>query len=129
MPGALLDTSVLIAPDASGATAVPAAAISAVSMGELRAGVLRAPTATERTARAARLEAIRSAYLPIPVDEAIADEYGRALALARDGGQPAKATDLLIIATAAATGRALVTRDERQASLARRAGLAVVVPA
>lgn len=69
------------------------------------------------------------AYLPIPVDEAIADEYGRALALARDDGQPAKATDLLIIATAAATGRALVTRDERQASLARRAGLAVVVPA
>jgi predicted nucleic acid-binding protein len=123
---ALLDTSVLISADPAIATAAPAAAISVISIGELHAGVLRAPTPSTRAARAARLEAIRSAYLPLPVDDAVADEYGRALATARDEGRIEKATDLLIIATAAATRRSLVTLDERQARLAHRLGLEVV---
>jgi predicted nucleic acid-binding protein len=126
MPAALLDTSVLISADPEVAGAVPEAAISVVSIGELRAGVLRAPTPSARVARAARLDAIRSAYLPLPVDETVAEEYGRALATARDEGRTEKATDLLIIATAAATHRALVTLDEGQARLAHRLGLDVV---
>ncbi|MBA3306972.1 MAG: hypothetical protein H0U25_13770 [Thermoleophilaceae bacterium] len=36
-----------------------------------------------------------------------------------------KATDLLILATAAANGRVLWTLDERQAALAREVGVAV----
>jgi predicted nucleic acid-binding protein len=56
------------------------------------------------------------------VDEAVARRYGEVLAMARREGRTAKASDLLIIATARATGRRLVTRDERQARLARAAG-------
>jgi predicted nuclease of predicted toxin-antitoxin system len=36
-----------------------------------------------------------------------------------------KATDLIIIATASATGRTLITLDDGQASLARAAGVAI----
>jgi len=69
--GALLDTSVLIA--AAGAGVLPdAAAISVVSIGELRAGVLLARTDAERRARERRLAAVRAAFLPVPVDEAAA---------------------------------------------------------
>jgi hypothetical protein len=50
---------------------------------------------------------------------------GDLLALARAQGRASKATDLLIIATASATGRTLLTLDDAQASLARNAGVAV----
>jgi len=121
--GALLDTSVLIA--AAGAGVLPdAAAISVVSIGELRAGVLLARTDAERRARERRLAAVRAAFLPVPVDEAAAVRYGDVLALARREGRTAKATDLLIIATALATRRVLVTLDDRQRALAKAAGAA-----
>jgi len=47
------------------------------------------------------------------------------LAAARSAGRTTKATELLIIATAKATGRGLHTRDARQAVLAQAAGIAV----
>jgi predicted nucleic acid-binding protein len=50
------------------------------------------------------------------------------LATARREGRTAKATDLLIIATARATQRRLVTLDDRQAKLARASGIDVHVP-
>jgi len=53
------------------------------------------------------------------------DVLGETLAVARAEGRTAKATDLLIIATAVAHGRRLHTRDERQAGLARAAGITV----
>lgn len=124
--GALLDTSVLIAGPKELGGLPPTAAISVVSVGELHAGVLLAHDAT-RVARRARLDAIRAAYAALPVDGAVAEHYGGILALARSQGRTAKATDLLIIATAAAGDRALHTRDERQASLARLAGVSVHV--
>jgi predicted nuclease of predicted toxin-antitoxin system len=43
-------------------------------------------------------------------------------------GRTTKATDLLILATAAATGRELHTLDHAQAALAAALGLAVVAP-
>jgi predicted nucleic acid-binding protein len=125
MNGALLDTSVLIVSDGDTLMLPPTAAVSVVSIGELHAGVLRAPQDGIRAARQARLDAVRAAFLPIPVDERIAEEYGRALAHARNERQAEKATDLLIIATAAATGRELHTLDERQARLALGLGIAV----
>lgn len=124
--GALLDTSVLIArDDAAVGELPPAAAISVITLGELRAGVLLARDERVRAARRSRLDLVQAAFAPLPVDEAVAGEYGRILALARSTRRTAKASDLLIVATAAAHERTLHTRDERQASLARAAAVAV----
>ncbi len=126
MSGFLLDTSAVI--EDSFGDAVGAAAISVVTLGELRAGVRLARTPSARAARQARLSAIRAAFAPLPVGERVAEHYGDALATARRAGRITKATDLLIIATAAATGRVLLTGDERQAGLARELGVAVSDP-
>jgi toxin FitB len=117
---AILDTSVLIATDEEGQLDLPSsAAISVITLGELRAGVLRARAAEVRAARARRLRLVRAAFAALPVDEEVADRYGEALAMARDLGRAAKATDLIVIATAAASGRTLYTLDQAQAGLAR----------
>jgi predicted nucleic acid-binding protein len=126
MSGSLLDTSVLIAPERPGLSELPpSAAISIISLGELHAGVLLARDDGVRDARRRRLDAVRSAFSPLIVDEPVAERYGQILAFARSQRRTEKATDLLIIATAAATGRTLYTRDERQAQLARAADVTV----
>ena len=124
MSGALLDTSVLIAGGGGGDLPV-SAAISTISLGELVAGVRLARSEQARQVRQDHLDAVRGAFSPLPVDDPVAECYGELLAHARAQGRSEKATDLLIAATAAATGRVLYTLDERQASLARSAGLAV----
>jgi toxin FitB len=124
--GALLDTSIVIAPDADALGELPtSAAISVITVGELRAGVLLARDEGTRGARGERSDAVRAAFAPLPVDEAVAERYGDVLAVARSQRRVAKATDLVIIATAAVHDRTLHTRDERQAHLARAAGIAV----
>ena len=110
----------VIATDERGEMDLPdTAAISVITVGELRAGILRAADDGVRAARARRLAAVRAAFVALPVDEDVAERYGEALAAARDLGRTAKATDLLIIATAAAGGRTLHTLDAAQAALAR----------
>jgi len=122
----LLDTSVVIAGSPALMTARGrTAAISVVTLGELRAGVQLAPNPTLQSVRQARLLAIRRAFEPIMIDESVAEQYGDILATVRSQGRTTKATDLLIIATAAATGRALVTLDDAQAGLARATGVPV----
>ncbi len=118
----VLDTSVVLA--AEEAPPVTSAAISVVTLGELHAGVrlARGREVAERRARA--LGVVRRSFVALPVDEAVAERYGEVLALARRERRLTKASDLLIIATARATGRTLVTRDERQARLAVAAGVA-----
>jgi predicted nucleic acid-binding protein len=126
LSAALLDTSVVIGGAEQLQTAVPeAAAISVITLGELGAGVRLAGDPSVRAARQARFLAVREAFEPVPVDELVAEHYGEVLAAARSAGRTTKATDLLIIATAAATGRRLHTRDARQAALAQAAGIAV----
>lgn len=127
LSGALLDTSVVIDGYASlEVDEVPeTVAISVITLGELRAGVRLASDPSVRAARQRRLNAVRDAFEPIPVDETIAEQYGDVLAVARSAGRTIKATDLLIIATASATGRTLRTLDMRQASLAQAVGVAV----
>jgi predicted nucleic acid-binding protein len=98
-------------------------AISVITLGELRAGVRLADDPAARAARQTRLNAVRDAFDPIPVGEAVAEHYGDILAAARSAGRSSKATALLIIATAAATGRILHTLDKRQAALADVAGV------
>jgi predicted nucleic acid-binding protein len=126
--GALLDTSLLIAHDETGAFELPeAAAISVITLGELRAGVLMARDGPLAPARRGRLAAVRAVFAALAVDEVVAERYGDVLAIARSRGRTVKATDLLIIATAAATGRRLFTRDAAQSRLARSAGVAATL--
>jgi hypothetical protein len=65
--------------------------------------------------------AIRAAFAPLTVDEAVAEHHGELVAVARAQRRAAEATDLPIIATAAAAGRALCTSDAAQAPLAQAA--------
>lgn len=126
LSGVLLDTSVVIDGLPSLQTDVPETmAISVITLGELRAGVRIAGDPPARAARQRRLIAVRDAFEPIPVNEIVAEHYGDVLATARSAGRTTKATDLLIIATAAATGRILHTFDTRQAALAQAVGVQV----
>jgi toxin FitB len=126
LSGALLDTSVVIdGLPLHQADAPETVAISVITLGELRAGVRLAGDPSSRAARQRRLTAVRDAFEPIPVDETVAEHYGDVLCTARSAGHTTKATDLLIIATAAATGRILHTLDTRQAALAQAAGIQV----
>jgi predicted nucleic acid-binding protein len=125
LTAALLDTSVVIAGIERFATVPEEMAISTITLGELRAGVLLAGDPSERASRQRRLNAVRDAFEPIHVDETVAERYGDVLAAARSAGRTTKATDLLIIATAAATGRLLLTLDASQAALARAVGVPV----
>jgi hypothetical protein len=123
---ALLDTSAVIAsPDAFSLGPRDTAAISVITLGELHAGVRLAGDPSARALRQARLAAVRAAFVPVPVDEPIAQSYGELLSIARTEARVSKATDLLIVATAWATGRTLITLDDSLASLARRAGVPV----
>jgi predicted nucleic acid-binding protein len=106
----LLDTSVLI-----GST-VPAeleGAISSASLAELYFGALVAEEPDERARRAQRLGVIEATFDPIPVDAAVAREWGRlAAAVAERGGRPRRrAIDLAIAATANIQGVPLLTAD------------------
>lgn len=122
----LLDTSVVIAgPSVIQLQPGDTAAISVITIGELRAGVRLAADAETHAVRQARLAAVRATFEPLVVDESVAEHYGEILAAARSAKRTSKATDLLIIATAAATGRALHTLDDAQGGLARLAGVAV----
>ena len=122
----LLDTSVVIAgPATIRLTAGDSAAISVITVGELHAGVRLAGDPDVRALRQARLAAVRETFEPVLVDESVAERYGEVLATARGAKRTSKATDLLIIATAAATGRALHTLDDAQAALARLADVPV----
>jgi toxin FitB len=128
LSGSLLDTSVLIARDEAQGLELPeTAAISVVTLGELHAGVRIAKDERIAGDRRRRLAAVQTAFAPLVVDEAVAERYGDVLAVARSQRRTVKATDLLIIATAAASGRDLYTLDTAQAGLAEAAGVPVTL--
>lgn len=95
----VLDTSVLIAAESPGELE---GAISAASLAELHFGVLVADSADERARRSQRLGVIEATFDPLPVDAAVAREWGRlAAAVVGRGGKPRRrAVDLVIAATA-----------------------------
>jgi len=107
---ALLDTSVLIGTDDPGALE---GAISAATLAELHFGVLIAGAQDERGRRALRLGVIESTFEPLPIDAAVAREWGRlAAAVQARGGQPRRrALDLAIAATASVHNVPLLTRN------------------
>jgi predicted nucleic acid-binding protein len=108
---ALLDTSVLIGAESPGDLE---GAISAASLAELHFGVLIARDPDERARRAQRLGVVEATFDPLPIDDAVAREWGRlAAAVQERGGRPRRrAVDLAIAATANVAGVPLLTHDE-----------------
>jgi hypothetical protein len=106
----LLDTSVLIGAVSPGDLE---GAISAASLAELHFGALVARDADERGRRAQRLGVIEATFDPLPIDAAVAREWGRLAATVADrGGRPRKRPmDLAIAATANVAGVPLVTHN------------------
>jgi predicted nucleic acid-binding protein len=107
----ILDTSILIATDV---TPIPGElAISVASIAELHFGVLVAKNEEARATRLARLSSIQRRFDPLPIDDAVAESYGRLAArVARTGRQPrGRVMDLLIAATAHAHDASLYTRN------------------
>lgn len=107
---AVLDTSVLIGADAPGDYE---GAISAASLAELHFGVLVGRDRDERARRAQRLGVVEATFDPLPIDAAVAREWGRlAAAVIERGGQPRRrAMDLAIAATANVAGTPLITHN------------------
>jgi toxin FitB len=104
----VLDTSVLIGAENPGDLE---GAISAASLAELHFGLLVAPDEDERARRGLRLGVIESTFEPLPIDAAVAREWGRLAATVhiRGGQPPRRALDLAIAATANAHRVALLT--------------------
>ena len=96
---ALLDTSVLIGAESPGELE---GAISAASLAELHLGVLVASADDERARRVERLGIVEATLDPLPVDAAVAREWGRLAAalVARSCNPRRRALDLVIAATA-----------------------------
>jgi toxin FitB len=107
---AILDTSVLIGAEKP---ADLEGAISAASLAELHFGVGVAQDPNERAKRGLRLGVIESTFEPLPIDAAVAREWGRLSAAVRTrGGQPRRrAMDLAIAATANVHKVPLVTHN------------------
>src|SRR5215211_3922870 len=112
MTRAVLDTSILIAADAPGELE---GAISAASLAELHFGVLVAEGDDERGRRAQRLGIVEATFEPLPIDAAVAREWGRlAAAVSARGGRPRRrAIDLAIAATANVHRVPLLTRNAK----------------
>jgi predicted nucleic acid-binding protein len=107
----LVDTSLLVGETATGIA--ESFALSVITVGELRLGILSADTQPIRTARLARLTAILENTTVLPVDDAVAAQYAELRAAT---GRP-PTNDLWIAATASAHRLMLVTGDERQSKL------------
>jgi predicted nucleic acid-binding protein len=111
----LLDTSVVLG---ARPTDLPhEAAISVITMAELRLGVLVAPSATERAARLELVTQLERLYSPIPVDDDVARAYAAIVAAERDRGRRPRAMDVLVAATALTHDLTLYTRDEGLAKI------------
>jgi predicted nucleic acid-binding protein len=122
----LADTSIFIATETGRVIDVDRLpdeiAVSIITIGELRAGVLAAADINTRDRRLTTL--MRALELqPIPVDESVADAWARLRILLRDHGLRMAVNDSWIAATALALGVPVVTQD---ADYLQLAGLDVI---
>jgi tRNA(fMet)-specific endonuclease VapC len=86
-------------------------AIAAVTVAELLVGVQMADTKRRRAARDAFVREVLEAVPIVTYDEEIARAHAELLVAVRRAGRPRGAHDLIIAATARATGRTVVTGD------------------
>lgn len=111
----ILDTSVVIDLEKLDATQLPVeVAVSALTMAELAAGPHATSDPDERGRRQDRLQRAEAAFDPLPFDSEAARAYGRVYAAVAGAGRKARcarAVDLLIAATACASGLPLYTRN------------------
>jgi hypothetical protein len=126
MSRGLADTSFFVAREAGRPLDLPAIpdelAVSAVTIGELRAGVLAAADVSLRDQRLSTLiEVLR--LTPLPVDEAVADAWARLRVALHDSGRRMDVNDSWIAATAIAHGIPVVTQDD---GFVEAAGLSVI---
>jgi tRNA(fMet)-specific endonuclease VapC len=115
----ILDTSVLISAErgrldlAAAAGDEADAAVPAIVVAEYLTGVLLAATDAQRTARREFLDRILQ-VLPIETyAQRVAERHSELLAHVRRSGTNRGAHDLIIAATALATGRTVLTTDAR----------------
>ena len=115
MSRGLADTSVFIARETERPLDVRARpdelAVSIITIGELRAGVLAAADVITRDRRLGTLTAALQLD-PVPVDEAVAAEWARLRVLLRDTAQRMPVNDSWIAATAMALDVPVVTQDD-----------------
>lgn len=112
-PLALVDTSLFVALEHERplrAEPPELLVVSIITVGELRLGVL---SATDTTARAARLRSLSKALEsePLPVDDGVAIAWAELRARLRERGRRLAVNDSWIAATAIAHGLPLVTQD------------------
>jgi predicted nucleic acid-binding protein len=115
MSRGLADTTVFVARESGrplhDASLPDELAVSIITVGELRAGVLSAADVRIRDQRLATLmEAM--ALDPVPVDDDVAEQWARLRVLLRDSRQSMPVNDSWIAATAMALAVPVVTQDE-----------------
>lgn len=114
MSKGLADTSLFIAQETGrqvDTRSLPSEiAVSIITIGELRAGVLAAPSVGVRDRRLATLTAAMSLD-PLPIEQDVAQSWARLRVLLRDSGQRMPVNDSWIAATAMALGLPVVTQD------------------
>lgn len=115
MTRGLADTSVFIAQESGRPLAQSAfpdeLAVSVITVGELRVGVLAAADVRTRDRRLATLTVALSLD-PVPIDDAVAQAWARLRLLLRDTGQRMPVNDSWIAATAMALEIPVVTQDD-----------------
>ena len=115
MTRGLADTTVFIARESGrqlDESSLPGElAVSVITIGELRAGVLAANAVRVRAQRLATLT-VAMRLDPVPVDEDVAAQWGRLRVLLRDSAQRMPVNDSWIAATAMALNVPVVTQDD-----------------
>ena len=128
MSRGLLDTSVFIAREGRGldVSALPdEVAVSVVTYGELRAGVLAASDLSVRSRRLTTLQTVADMH-PVPIDTAVADEWARIRLLLAQAGRRVDVNDTWVAATALALRVPVVSQDADYSALAEISDLQVI---
>lgn len=86
-------------------------AVSIITIGELRAGVLASSNLDERDRRLSALTLALSLD-PVPVDDSVAEAWARLRVALRDAGRRMPVNDSWIAATAISLGVPVVTQDD-----------------
>ena len=111
----LADTSIFIAQEAERpileGSLPEELAVSVITIGELRAGVLAATDTPTRDRRLSTLEAAQTLQ-PVPIDDRVAAAWARLRIVLRDQGLSMPVNDSWIAATAMALDVPVVTQDD-----------------